>query len=132
MARFLGPRRLDDDLPEPQWLRDNRDAANALQKLVSMGRVQNRLLSALQLLRTEVLTNAKQGTVKGHPRVPWFPSRDEVDQAAKALAKAADTLTLLRDPRPRPTQRATWTRWLAAGLTALAANALLVWWLIST
>ena len=51
------------------------------------------------------------------------------DQARRGapLAKAADTLTLLRDPRPRPTPRETWARWLAAGPTALAANALLAW-----
>ncbi len=47
------------------------------------------------------------------------------------LAQAADTLSLLRDPRSSRDRRTTWSRWIAAALTALAANAILIWWLIS-
>ena len=96
--RHWGPRRLDDDLTAPAWLLEHKLAAKALRELVSMGRVQNRILAALELLRTEVLTRAKPGRLKGRPRVPWFPDRDEVDQAAKALALASKKVERVLQP----------------------------------
>ena len=98
MAWFLGPRRLYDDLPEPEWLRDDTDAARALRELVSMGRVQNRLVSALELLRMEVLYNAKPGTFQRHPNIKYFPTKDDVDSAAAALDTAAKKVRDVLEP----------------------------------
>lgn len=38
-ARWWGPRPLDDDVEEPEWLRSYPRASEALGKLVEMGRV---------------------------------------------------------------------------------------------
>ena len=81
--------------------------------------------------RARVLRTARQLGVRPFEANVIIAIVQDHARRGAPLAKAADTLTLLRDPHPRPTQRETWARWLAAGLTALAANALLVWWLIS-
>ncbi len=81
--------------------------------------------------RARVLRTARQLGVRPFEANVIIAIVQDHARRGSPLAKAADTLTLLRDPRPRPTPRATWSRWLAAALTALAANALLVWWLLS-
>ena len=96
MMRLLGPRHLDDDLPEPEWLRNDEEATKALRKLAERCS-QNRLLSALELLRAEVLTRAKADTATGHP-LPYFPSLDDVDSAVAAFETAARKLERVLEP----------------------------------
>jgi hypothetical protein len=81
--------------------------------------------------RARVLRTARQLGVRPFEANVIIAIVQDHARRGASLAKAADTLTLLRDPRPHSTQRETWTRWLTAGLTALAANALFIWWLIS-
>ena len=42
---------------------------------------------------------------------------------------AAPTLAMLDKPKPPSSAQTAWTRWIAAVITALAANAFLIWWL---
>ncbi len=57
--------------------------------------------------------------------------QDQARQGAM-LSDAAPTLTMLRDPRAdRKSNRTGWARWLWAIATAVAANTLLIWWLVS-
>ncbi len=81
--------------------------------------------------RARVLRTARQLGVRTFEANVIIAIVQDHARRGAPLAKAADTLTLLRDPRAARKSRAVWPRWLAAGLTALAANALLVWWLIS-
>ncbi len=81
--------------------------------------------------RARVLRTARQLGVRPFEANVIIAIVQDHARRGSPLAKAADTLTLLRDPRPRPTPRETWARWLAAAVTAFAANALLIWWLIS-
>ncbi len=81
--------------------------------------------------RARVLRTARQLGVRPFEANLIIAIVQDHARRGASLATAADTLTLLRDPRPRPTRRETWTRWITAGLIALAANALFIWWLIS-
>ena len=49
-----------------------------------------------------------------------------------SLEDAHGTLALLRKPRQGVSgPRGLWLRWAVAGATAVAANALLIWWLLA-
>ncbi len=81
--------------------------------------------------RARVLRTARQLGVRPFEASVIIAIVQDHARRSAPLAQAADTLALLHDPRTASQSRAAWTRWLAVGLTALAANALLIWWLIS-
>ena len=88
-VRLWGPRPLDDDVEEPAWLNSYPGAREALGKLVGMGRVQNRLLSGLELLRADVLGSAKPKVVLDTPLSTTLPTKAQVYAAAKSFDTAA-------------------------------------------
>ena len=81
--------------------------------------------------RQRVLRNARQLGVRPFEANVIIAVVQDHARRSAPLTQAADTLSLLRDPRSDAQRPATWSRWIAAGLTALAANAILIWWLIS-
>ena len=81
--------------------------------------------------RQRVLRNARQLGVRPFEANVIIAVVQDHARRSAPLAQAADTLSLLRDPRCDTQRRTAWSRWIAAGLTALAANAIVIWWLIS-
>ncbi len=81
--------------------------------------------------RQRVLRNAQQLGVRPFEANVIIAIVQDHARRSAPLAQAADTLSILRDPRSDTQRRSAWSRWIAATLTALAANAILIWWLIS-
>ena len=81
--------------------------------------------------RQRVLRNARQLGVPPFEANVIIALVQDHARRGTSLSAAADTLKMLRDPRADRKSHPAWPRWLAAGITAFAANALLIWWLIS-
>ena len=112
-------RNLSLDPTDPRWVLAARTHSQLQGTTLTPERRQRVLRNARQLGVRPFEANVIIAVVQDHAR------------RSAPLAQAADTLALLRDPRC-DTQRCTmWSRWIAVGLTALAANAIFIWWLIS-
>ena len=81
--------------------------------------------------RDRLLTTARQLGVRPFEANVIIAIVQDHARRGESLSTAADTLKMLRDPRAERKSHPAWPRWVAAGITAFAANALLIWWLIS-
>ncbi len=81
--------------------------------------------------RDRVLRTARQLGVRPFEANVIIAIVQDHARRGESLSTAADTLKMLRDPCAERNSHPAWPRWVATGITAFAANALLIWWLIS-